>query len=90
MVQSNSFTPLNGSALALPRVLAGILENYQTPKGLRFQKYLSLILDLVLLIKLKEHFNDSNLTESKFCEVFLFKRINPSLSGSKKGIFLSL
>lgn len=25
---------LNGSALALPRVLAGILENYQTPEGL--------------------------------------------------------
>ncbi|MDY8136939.1 serine--tRNA ligase [Aquimarina sp. 2201CG5-10] len=26
---------LNGSSLALPRVLAGILENYQTPKGIR-------------------------------------------------------
>ncbi|MBP2833206.1 serine--tRNA ligase [Aquimarina sp. U1-2] len=26
---------LNGSALALPRVLAGILENYQTPKGIK-------------------------------------------------------
>ncbi|MGA1386563.1 MAG: serine--tRNA ligase, partial [Flavobacteriaceae bacterium] len=26
---------LNGSALALPRVLAGILENYQTPEGIR-------------------------------------------------------
>ena len=25
---------LNGSSLALPRVLAGILENYQTPKGI--------------------------------------------------------
>jgi seryl-tRNA synthetase len=25
---------LNGSALALPRVLAGILENYQTPEGI--------------------------------------------------------
>lgn len=25
---------LNGSALALPRVLAGILENYQTPQGI--------------------------------------------------------
>jgi seryl-tRNA synthetase len=25
---------LNGSALALPRVLAGILENYQSPKGI--------------------------------------------------------
>ncbi len=26
---------LNGSSLALPRVLAGILENYQTPKGIK-------------------------------------------------------
>lgn len=26
---------LNGSALALPRVLAGILENYQTEKGIK-------------------------------------------------------
>jgi seryl-tRNA synthetase len=26
---------LNGSALALPRVLAGILENFQTDKGIR-------------------------------------------------------
>jgi len=26
---------LNGSALALPRVLAGILENYQTPAGIK-------------------------------------------------------
>ncbi|MEX2350342.1 MAG: serine--tRNA ligase [Flavobacteriaceae bacterium] len=26
---------LNGSALALPRVLAGILENYQTPDGIK-------------------------------------------------------
>jgi len=26
---------LNGSALALPRVLAGIVENYQTPKGIK-------------------------------------------------------
>ena len=25
---------LNGSALALPRVLAAILENYQTPEGI--------------------------------------------------------
>ena len=34
---------LNGSALALPRVLAGILENYQTPDGIKIpmvlQKY---------------------------------------------------
>jgi seryl-tRNA synthetase len=26
---------LNGSALALPRIMAAILENYQTPEGIR-------------------------------------------------------
>lgn len=31
---------LNGSALALPRVLAGILENYQTPAGIQIPKVL--------------------------------------------------
>ncbi len=31
---------LNGSALALPRVLAGILENYQTPEGIRIPEVL--------------------------------------------------
>lgn len=31
---------LNGSALALPRILAGILENYQTPEGIRIPKIL--------------------------------------------------
>lgn len=31
---------LNGSALALPRVLAGILENYQTPNGIRVPEVL--------------------------------------------------
>lgn len=31
---------LNGSALALPRVLAGILENYQTPEGIQVPKAL--------------------------------------------------
>jgi seryl-tRNA synthetase len=31
---------LNGSSLALPRVVAGILENYQTPKGIRIPKVL--------------------------------------------------
>ena len=31
---------LNGSALALPRVLAGILENYQTPEGIKIPKIL--------------------------------------------------
>jgi len=31
---------LNGSALALPRVLAGILENYQTPEGIKVPEVL--------------------------------------------------
>ncbi len=31
---------LNGSSLALPRVLAGILENYQTPDGIEIPKVL--------------------------------------------------
>ena len=31
---------LNGSSLALPRVLAGILENYQTPEGIRIPECL--------------------------------------------------
>jgi len=31
---------LNGSALALPRVLAGILENYQTAEGIKIPKVL--------------------------------------------------
>ncbi len=31
---------LNGSSLALPRVLAGILENYQTEKGIQIPKVL--------------------------------------------------
>ena len=31
---------LNGSALALPRVLAGILENYQTEKGIEIPEVL--------------------------------------------------
>ena len=31
---------LNGSSLALPRVLAGILENYQTPEGVRIPEVL--------------------------------------------------
>lgn len=31
---------LNGSALALPRVLAGILENYQTPQGIKVPEVL--------------------------------------------------
>lgn len=32
---------LNGSSLALPRVLAGILENYQTPEGILIPEVLS-------------------------------------------------
>ncbi|EZH71985.1 seryl-tRNA synthetase [Aquimarina atlantica] len=31
---------LNGSSLALPRVLAGILENYQTPNGIKIPEVL--------------------------------------------------
>ena len=31
---------LNGSALALPRVLAGILENCQTPEGIKIPNVL--------------------------------------------------
>ncbi|MCV6631524.1 MAG: serine--tRNA ligase [Flavobacteriaceae bacterium] len=31
---------LNGSSLALPRVMAGIMENYQTPAGIRVPKVL--------------------------------------------------
>ena len=31
---------LNGSSLALPRVLAGILENYQTPNGIEIPEVL--------------------------------------------------
>jgi seryl-tRNA synthetase len=31
---------LNGSSLALPRVLAGILENYQTDQGIQVPEIL--------------------------------------------------
>ncbi len=31
---------LNGSALALPRIVAAILENYQTPEGIRIPEVL--------------------------------------------------
>ncbi|MGB1831658.1 MAG: serine--tRNA ligase, partial [Flavobacteriaceae bacterium] len=31
---------LNGSALALPRVLAGLLENFQTTEGIKIPKAL--------------------------------------------------
>ena len=31
---------LNGSALALPRIMAAILENYQTPEGIKIPEVL--------------------------------------------------
>jgi seryl-tRNA synthetase len=31
---------LNGSALALPRIVAALLENHQTPDGIRIPKAL--------------------------------------------------
>jgi len=31
---------LNGSSLALPRIMAGLLENYQTPEGIKIPKVL--------------------------------------------------
>jgi len=36
----HSVHTLNGSALALPRVMAGILENFQTPEGIVLPKAL--------------------------------------------------
>jgi len=38
--QKQSVHTLNGSALALPRVLAGLLENFQTPTGIELPKAL--------------------------------------------------
>lgn len=38
--KNNLVHTLNGSALALPRVLAGILENYQTPEGIKIPQVL--------------------------------------------------
>jgi seryl-tRNA synthetase len=38
--KNNLVHTLNGSALALPRVLAGILENYQTPNGIKVPEVL--------------------------------------------------
>ena len=32
---------LNGSALALPRILAALLENYQSPEGIRIPDVLT-------------------------------------------------
>jgi seryl-tRNA synthetase len=38
--KTNLAHTLNGSALALPRILAAILENNQTPEGIRIPKVL--------------------------------------------------
>lgn len=38
--KNNLVHTLNGSSLALPRVLAGILENYQTPEGIKIPEVL--------------------------------------------------
>jgi len=38
--KNNLVHTLNGSSLALPRVLAGILENYQTPEGINIPEAL--------------------------------------------------
>ncbi len=38
--KNNLVHTLNGSSLALPRVLAGILENYQTPNGIKIPEVL--------------------------------------------------
>ena len=38
--RSNFANTLNGSALALPRIVAAILENNQTPEGIRVPKVL--------------------------------------------------
>lgn len=42
---------LNGSSLALPRILAAILENYQTPEGIRVPKVLQPYMGGVEIIK---------------------------------------
>ena len=38
--KKQSVHTLNGSALALPRVVAGLLENFQTPEGIQIPKVL--------------------------------------------------
>ena len=38
--KKQSVHTLNGSALALPRVVAGLLENFQTPEGIEIPKVL--------------------------------------------------
>ena len=38
--KKQSVHTLNGSSLALPRVLAGLLENFQGPDGIRIPKAL--------------------------------------------------
>ncbi len=45
---------LNGSALALPRIVAALLENNQTPKGIQIPPYWFLIPDSNSLIKQKD------------------------------------
>ncbi|MCK5170442.1 MAG: serine--tRNA ligase, partial [Bacteroidales bacterium] len=42
---------LNGSALALPRILAAILENNQTPKTIKIPKVLHPYLDFKIIFK---------------------------------------
>ena len=38
---------LNGSSLALPRIMAGLLENYQTPEGIKIPECLVRFLSLI-------------------------------------------
>lgn len=40
---------LNGSALALPRIVAALLENHQTPEGIRIPKALVPYMGLELI-----------------------------------------
>lgn len=49
--KTNLAHTLNGSSLALPRILAAILENYQTPEGIRVPKVLQPYMNGVELIK---------------------------------------
>ena len=45
--KKQSVHTLNGSSLALPRVIAGLLENFQTVEGIKIPKYLSPIQVLI-------------------------------------------
>ncbi|HIE44704.1 MAG TPA: hypothetical protein EYP87_00680, partial [Flavobacteriaceae bacterium] len=40
MVLNFVVEPVNGSSLALPRIMAGLLENHQTPNGIKIPKCL--------------------------------------------------